>query len=125
VWFRLTATRQTEQVSVAISAGGGACQDLPQELAYKLDTEGALWMGFISPSVGTASFGRVPYLGPAPMGTCRLGHIPPGEIELSYGDYNRSMVAPGGVNVSGPYGPSVWPWSPYGGMYYRRRRSLT
>ncbi len=76
-------------------------------------------MGFVSVRSGVAAFGRVPFLAPAPMGTCRLGGLPPDHIALSYGDYNRDMVAAHAVNVSGPNGLSVWPWSPWGGMYLR------
>jgi hypothetical protein len=119
VWFRLRETRQTSQVNIAIAPDGGRCLDLPSDAIDKLAREGALWMGFVSPNLGIAAFGRVPFLGPAPMGTCRLDYIPPGQTELSYGDYNRSMVADA-VNVLGPDGLSVWPWLFWGGMYASR-----
>ena len=117
VWFRL-AGGQIDQVSIAISPAGGRCRDLAPDVVDKLDAEKALNMGFVSVTTGVAAFGRVPFLGPAPMGTCRLGGVPPDNIEFSWGDFNRDAVA-GAINVFGPNGQSVWPWSLWGGMYLR------
>ncbi len=115
LWVRFRDTGDADQLAIALSSSEDACPDLPRDVSEKLDAAHAINIGFISLGAGHAVFGRGGYLAP-PLGTCRLGGSPPGELDFSFNDSTRDQAG-NSLSVQTPQGSEQWAWSPFGADY--------